>query len=673
MVITYFLYGLSFFCLGMVVGMESTRPSQLSLGKQLKWLAGFGLLHSLVEWSEMGLLLQPTPTLRVTLQSAQMLLMPLSALLLVRFGVGLLHDAGPFRLPAWLDYAPAALLVPVSLMATYILIVAITELPLATAVDIWCRYLLYLPGCLLSAMGFIRQWQEVAKEKMIRARQSLLGAALAFLLDGLLSGLIAPAVSFGPARWLNYDAVLQWTGIPIQIWRAFLAAAIAFLVIRTLRLFEDERQQVLDGLNRQREQAQRLALQAQFEARRAAEGWTDALVGISRRIANLETVDEALNAIVEAALFLLRADAAALALWDETTSNLEINYFAFPDKSEHIQDNLAAGQTHSLNISSAATILECVKACCPTRFPDDTPPDVHWFCPLLAKEIHAAVIVPLQLEGQSLGGLWVSRLASDTFSLADQAGLQRLADQAVIAIEHERLTARLQSLAVVEERSRLAREMHDGLSQILGYLSLETQALEALVHLGDRQALLAEIKQVSANVQHAQEDVRENILSLRTTLAGAGGAIPALEEYLQEFGFQTGVEARLVCYLTKEPKLSPLSETQMVRIIQEALTNVRKHARAKQVEVWLADHADCLQATVTDDGIGFDMPAKQGRFGLLTMRERAESVGGGLTITSHPGEGTQVSLWIPTVKQTRQTPKIQLKGERDVPIETHYR
>jgi signal transduction histidine kinase len=202
-------------------------------------------------------------------------------------------------------------------------------------------------------------------------------------------------------------------------------------------------------------------------------------------------------------------------------------------------------------------------------------------------------------------------------------------------------------VTVLEERSRIAREMHDGLSQILGYLSLETQTLEALARSGDQQTILTELGQARRSIAAAQADVRENILSLRTTLSGEAGPVAALDEYVAEFGLQSGLKARLVAELAEPIRLSPLAEVQMVRIVQEALTNVRKHARASEVLVHLCCHHGQLSVTITDDGLGFEMPPVNGHYGLEIMRERAESVAGGLTVTSSAGEGTRVNLWLP--------------------------
>jgi signal transduction histidine kinase len=292
---------------------------------------------------------------------------------------------------------------------------------------------------------------------------------------------------------------------------------------------------------------------------------------------------------------------------------------------------------------SAGPIYDAARAGCPQVLA----PGVQWYCSYLETEVVSTAVVPLTFEDDSLGTLWVASRREQAFGAADLAHLEHLSDQAVIAIQHAWMAAQLQSLAVIEERARIAREMHDGLAQILAYLGLETQTLELLARQGDRDLILSELEQVRRNISLAQADVRENILSLRTTLAGDAGLIPAVQEYCREFSVQTGIDVRFVNELGESPRLTPLAETQLVRIVQEALANVRKHSQAQQVQVSLAAQGACLQVSITDNGVGFDHRPARTHFGLHTMRERSESVGGTLTVTSTPGEGTQVMLWLP--------------------------
>jgi signal transduction histidine kinase len=274
-----------------------------------------------------------------------------------------------------------------------------------------------------------------------------------------------------------------------------------------------------------------------------------------------------------------------------------------------------------------------------------------WICPVLKKEICSAAIVPLQLDSRPVGVIWVGRYNAIPFKPTDVMGLERLADDAVIAIEHATMGSRLQSLAVTEERGRIAREMHDGLAQILGYLSVQMQTLESLAQQGKTEAMSRELRQARERIRVAQSDVRENILSLRTTLGGQAPLIPSLREYVEEFEIQTGIHAELHSAVEDAPPLSPIAEAQLARIVQEALTNTRKHSNANRVEVQVDCAGNELRVLICDDGIGMNLGSTKYHFGLQTMRERAASVGGRATIDSTVGKGTQVQVWIPLLSR----------------------
>jgi len=638
MTAVFFVYGLAFFSLGVVVALEARRHSALALSRHLAWLAAFGLTHSLVEWADMFVSMGVPANAEAALSSARLVLLPLSTALLVRFGAGLLGEAGP--MPNWLTFAPPVLVVVLALVAGYGLVVALTEPPVAIATDVWSRYLLYFPGCVLAAAGFVRQAVHLPQAGLGHARPLLWGAAAAFGLNAVVAGLLVPPAPFGLAPWLNSDLALMLTGLPVQVWRALSAVAVTLFVFRAMGVFEAERRQTLARLTVERERNQQATLQAQSEARRAAEDWTHALVGISRGVANMEDIDRVLADIVDKARHLLDADVAALALWDEAGRGLELKCSATASGI-----GTASGPPKLID---DAVITQVVRDGRPRHIPEQTSERKDWLCPVLGRKTASACVVPLRLNERSLGGLWVGREADRSFTADDLSGLERLADQTVIALEHALMAARLQSLAVIEERARIAREMHDGLAQVLGYLSLQMQTLEALVRRGDNAATLVELKQARAHILEAQADVREDILSLRTTLAGDIGLLPALQQYVAEFEVQTGIAVELLNTAASQPSLSPLAEAQLVRIVQEALTNVRKHAGASRVEVRLDSGEGTLRVAVADNGCGIAEP-KNGRwrFGLSTMRERAESVGGGLAIRSAPGAGTTVEAWLP--------------------------
>jgi len=196
--------------------------------------------------------------------------------------------------------------------------------------------------------------------------------------------------------------------------------------------------------------------------------------------------------------------------------------------------------------------------------------------------------------------------------------------------------------------------MHDGLAQVLGYLNLQVQTLEALLKQNKQEALLIELGQMREAVRVANADIRENILSLRPPLASKGGLASALGEYLEEFGLQTGIETCFVNKVNDELNLSSVAEVQLVCILQEALANVRKHSHAQRVEVRMTvsgdDGYEHVQVQVLDNGIGFLVRDSKRSFGLQTLRERAESVQGSLSVTSVPGAGTSITCRLPCLQ-----------------------
>jgi nitrate/nitrite-specific signal transduction histidine kinase len=228
-----------------------------------------------------------------------------------------------------------------------------------------------------------------------------------------------------------------------------------------------------------------------------------------------------------------------------------------------------------------------------------------------------------------------------------------MADQVVIAIQHGLMTAQLQSLSISEERARIAREMHDGLAQVLGYLNLQVQTLEALLIQGKNENLRIELAQMRQAVRAAHADVRENILSLRTTLASEKGLVSAISEYLEEFGIQTGIETQFTNEAEQELDLSSVAEIQLVCILREALANVRKHAQASMVKVLITKDDDHIFMKVSDDGVGFVERTSKRSFGLQTMRERAKSVNGTLMVHSSPERGTTIVCGLPCLEQEK--------------------
>jgi signal transduction histidine kinase len=207
------------------------------------------------------------------------------------------------------------------------------------------------------------------------------------------------------------------------------------------------------------------------------------------------------------------------------------------------------------------------------------------------------------------------------------------------------------TLAVLQERERLARELHDNLGQVLGFVNVQGQAVRHLLARGEIAEADDQVARLVEVAREADTDIRESILGLRVALT-EGGLWPALESYLNQYQQRCGIQAELRRPQTLgDGAFEPQVEVQLLRIVQEALTNARKHARARSVCVAFAAQDGRVQVTVQDDGCGFDpvriFDDSAGRVGLRVMRERAEEIGGTLAVRSAPGEGTQVILTAP--------------------------
>ncbi len=377
-----------------------------------------------------------------------------------------------------------------------------------------------------------------------------------------------------------------------------------------------------------------------------AQRWFEGVVTISRRIANLEETIVVLETIVGLARTLMSADVAAIALLNEVSGHLVLKCHATEDGT----------QQTSCDKINETVIHRAVQYGQMIRFPDEegAGAELGWYCPILKKPIQSAAIVPVMLDGTPVGALWVSRFDNIPFALNNFLRLPQLADQVVITLEHASMMSKLQAAAVAQERYRIAREMHDSLAQVLGYLSLQMQTLEVLVNQGKQEKLLAELSTARRTINAAQDDVRESILSLRTTLSDHLLLLTALEQYAEAFGVQTGMDVQFINDVQGPVQLSPLAETELVRIVQEALTNVRKHAQAQHVRLHVASDSQILQVQIVDDGIGISSQELTGsHFGLQTMYERAQGIHGQLSIFSERGQGTTISLSVPLLVSSR--------------------
>jgi signal transduction histidine kinase len=284
------------------------------------------------------------------------------------------------------------------------------------------------------------------------------------------------------------------------------------------------------------------------------------------------------------------------------------------------------------------------------RLPDIArDPRSHGF-PANHPVMHSLLAVPITCKGPFVGNLYLSEKESGAeFTESDEETLERFAVQAAIAIDNAHLHRQVADLAVAQERLRIAHEMHDGIAQVLGYVNTKVQAATEYIRREKTEEGLAQLRELTNAAREAYGDVREAIVDLRTLPGPARPLEKVLREYADRWMEQTGISVRLV--VQGELSIPPGIELQLVRIIQESLTNVRKHAKAATATIDIRRANGALLLTVKDDGVGFAQDSRTRsvfpRFGLTTMRERAESVGGIFSVASTPGAGTTVTVEVP--------------------------
>ncbi len=203
-----------------------------------------------------------------------------------------------------------------------------------------------------------------------------------------------------------------------------------------------------------------------------------------------------------------------------------------------------------------------------------------------------------------------------------------------------------------EERKRVAREIHDGPAQSMANVVLRVEFCEKLLDLNPEK-IRDELRELKGIVRNNLQDVRKIIFNLRPMTVDDLGIVPALRRYIEDFRQKNDIYIEMNVY-GRETRLEPVIEIALFRLIQEALNNVVKHARASKVNVTVEIKPDWVKAGVEDDGVGFDVerylagrPADS--FGLISMKERTDLLGGEMNLDSKPGEGTRLTFKVPVI------------------------
>ena len=257
------------------------------------------------------------------------------------------------------------------------------------------------------------------------------------------------------------------------------------------------------------------------------------------------------------------------------------------------------------------------------------------------------VAIPIRLKGRLMGEVDLFFHAQLDFSAAERSLLEALTAHLAGAMESLRLNALEKEAAVAQERGFLARELHDSIAQSLAFLKIQVQLMRDALDSGDAQRIGAVLDEIEVGVRESYGDVRELLLHFRTR-TNAEDIEPALLTTLRKFEHQSGLKAELQMQGHGMP-LAPDLQLQVLHVVQEALSNVRKHAQASQVWLTVQQHPQ-WRFEIRDDGAGFAVegaPHDETHVGLRIMAERAERIGASLAVTSVPRRGTSVVLTLP--------------------------
>lgn len=671
MIYVFFFYGLAFFAMGLAVFMESGRAAGFRLSRALVPLALFGLIHGGHEWYEMFQLIaagqgQFQPGLSEDWLRAGLL--AISFLLLLDFGLRLLPGAEAHPRAHWWQLAVFA-----GVWLVGIVVVALlyrpTPLQLAAAADVLARYVLGIPGALLAGWVLLRERREFRARGMETYGRGLLWAALAFFVYGAVGQLFVRSSLVFPSGIINTGLFLQTVGIPVQVLRGTAAIVIAVGLTGGLRAFEAanrqqllqanaERLAALEAQQRRADEVEALNVRLQATARELS-----ALVEMSRILASTIERDQLLPTTLRQVVYSLDGVCCSRIYLQRAGDALILaGEFRRPEAPEPaVPPPLRAVATMASTTGQpAAADLEGQ-----VRLLRDLSADENGTAKGANRRLRV-LGVPLQTKEERFGALVIASFLAETPLTAATVGLTNaFAQQIAAALENARLyevvqmrEGQLKALvhqlvnAQEYERQRIARELHDDTGQKLTALAMGLAAVETQIKVQDLARATDLLHHLRALNDQTVEDLRHIMANLRPAQLDDLGLVPAVRWYIQQYEARYP-NLKVTLTATRLARRLPAEvETILFRIVQEALSNVARHAQAAQVTVSLDQVENQVWLKVCDNGVGFD-PAQRptdetGRgLGLVGMRERAALIGGTCQIESKPGHGTCVTASLP--------------------------
>jgi signal transduction histidine kinase len=684
-VTVFFFYGLAFFVLGIALALAARQTSEFRFALAIRPLAAFGILHGIHEWVEMfqkmaALSSGYTPSLADEI--GRLAILTLSFMMLLAFGVALLS---PRKTSRWRKYGALLAMGTLWLLASTMVILVLQPSPdgAVALADVLARYSLGIPGALVGTWALMAQQRTFREHDMPQFGRDLVWCAAALFLYGVIGQVFVRQTVLFPSNVVNSALFLQWFGIPVQLFRAIMAATLTYFMVRALRAFELENQRRLEAANQARLQAQAVALEAERQISQEMERLNEELrltmrelsllLDLSNELATGLSLRDRLHSVLQKIVESLEFPEAGLIILTgrETDDSLEVMGAAgFP---------VAKGESQTRYKLACELGERCVAermAMCRhedgqiIEFPMEEALDRQqcrrYQSPTLM------ISLPLAARQQVIGSLVLAQpesrgrtLAADELKLmvgiAQQLGLSienaRLYQEAQ---KREKMLAELLNQAVgaqEAERKRIARELHDATGQSLTAINLGLRGIENMLSRKSP-AMAQQISELRSYGTSALGELRQIIADLRPSQLDDLGLVAAVEWYVQEFEKRYEIEADFEIE-GKPVRLPSEYETVLFRITQEALTNIAKHAQATRAEIRLQTSSSQISVSIRDNGRGFDpqdVLREDGLhigWGLRGIAERTLLLGGQYRIDSTPGQGTHIQVSIPLVMEMK--------------------
>ena len=462
-----------------------------------------------------------------------------------------------------------------------------------------------------------RQFRLTDTPLKITAIYAVIGGLWILFSDQLLAALVSD-----PATFSRLGMLKGWFYV-------FITAVLLYVLIRRA-----------DEAQRATEQQHRQMLEQRVEARTRE---LSTLLEVSQNVASTLDLGSLLDLILEQ--LKLVVDYSGAAILELEGQDLIVRAYYGPISQEKaLGIRMPAEHAHHLQVirSQKPVIIADTRG-------DD--PLAQAFRELSAQllepyygYVYSCMVAPLVVKGQIVGMLVLHHTEPNYYSAQDADLVMAFANQVAVAIENAQLYEQAQQLAVLEERQRLGRELHDSVTQALYSVTLYAQAALLAMSAGKQDEAIENLEELRNMAREAMTDMRLLIFELHPSRLEEEGLAAALQGRLASVETRTGLHTEL--HVEAERRLLLSVEEELYWIAQEALNNVVKHAQAKEVTVRLQfdDESVCLE--VQDDGTGFE-PAKaqqSGGMGLRGMGERAQRINGNLEIESVPGHGTTLKV-----------------------------